>query len=338
MGRVVAAMAHAAQDAGWTVTLVGSDVDRAFVNTHQIPVVRRNGFPSRLATLLWMAEAHRRLRREDLSDAVVHVHAPLLMRHADVFTCHHLAEGAAKHGVREPVTGIGSGLRRLQEIINVKLDSLAYRSRPGDTEITFVSAFCRNVFTELYGVPRGGKILPLPAPPWCPVTAIERSDARVRYGVMDDDVAVGYFGGNDPRKGVAKVIELAGTSKYVVLGAGPASESIYFGRRRGLGYINVRSVLAACDVVVAPSLFDTGPISVLEAVAAGLPVVSGSNCGCAEALVRFGAGAVCAPDQSLETVIDMVLPGSPAAAKAMTESHSPDVLAETVARVWCLLA
>lgn len=337
MGRVVGAMARIAQDAGWNVTLVGVDVDNAFPWGHVIPVRYPQKLPTLVAGLSWAAKARLRLCAGDLSDAIVHVHAPILMPVADLFTCHHLAEGAARHGLRESVRSlIGLG-RRSQEIVNVKVDSLLYHKRPSHTRVTFVSEFLRDEFTDLYGLPNGGEILPPPAPPWDPISAADRAAARRRYQIVGDQVAVGYFGGNDLRKGVTDVLELARDPRYIVLGAGPRSEKLRFGDRPGLGYVELRDVLAACDVVVAPTVFDAAPVAVLQAVAAGLPVVTGVNSGWAGSLGRFHAGVACAHDAPLGEMIKSAVPGSIDAAKAFTEHYSYEALRVRLVNLWDLV-
>ncbi len=338
MGRVTGAMARIALESGWRLTLVGEDVDGAFPGAEIVSVRRRHRLPALLANQLWAVSAALHLRRADLSDAVVHAHAPLLMHAADVFTCHHLAEGAERHGLREPTTSARGRLRRVQEQLAVSLDSLSYRSRPARTRVTFVSEFLRDEFTALYGEPTGGDILPPPAPAWQPIAATERAAAREAWRVPGDALAVGYFGGDDPRKGVADVIALAADPRFVVLGAGPRSARVRFGERSGLGYVEPRSVLAACDVIVAPTVFDAAPVAVLEAVAAGLPVVSGIDSGWAQPLVRFGAGAAWRPGESLARAVDAALPGSPAAARAFTDAYSHDALRRRLQALWTELA
>lgn len=342
MGWVVGAMASIARDAGWNVTLVGVDVDSAFQWADEIPVRYRQWLPRLVAGLSWATEASLRLRAGDLSDAIVHAHAPILMRVAHVFTCHHLAEGAARHGLREPVRGRGlNGLgRRSQEILNVKLDSFLYRKRPSHTRVTFVSKFLRDEFTDLYGLPNGGEILHPPAPPWDPISADERAVARCRFDIDVDEgrVVVGYFGGNDPRKGVSAVLELAHDPRYIVLGAGPRSETLCFGDRRGLGYVELRDVLAACDVVVAPTVFDAAPVAVLRAVAAGLPIVTSVNSGWAGSLRRFQVGVACQGDAPLGEAIQSVVPGSIDAAKAFTEHYSYEALKVRLVDLWASLS
>jgi glycosyltransferase involved in cell wall biosynthesis len=147
-------------------------------------------------------------------------------------------------------------------------------------------------------------------------------------------VAVGYFGGADERKGLSKVLQLALDARYVILGAGPRSETLRFGDRGGLGYVDVREVLAACDVVVAPTIFDAAPVAVLQAVAAGLPVVTGGDSGWAGPLCRFRAGAVCDAMTPLAAVIPGALPGSPRAARAFTEQYSYGSLKQRLADLW----
>ncbi|MGA2009363.1 MAG: glycosyltransferase family 4 protein [Solirubrobacteraceae bacterium] len=338
MGRVAAAMARIALASGWRLTLVGDDVDGAFPEAQLIPVLRHHRLPALIANQRWAWDARRRLRAEDLSGAVVHAHAPLLMAAADVFTCHHLAEGAERHGLREPADGPVGRARRVQEQLVVRVDAWSYRHRPPATRVTFVSGFLRDEFTRLYGAPEGGDILPPPAPAWDPIGAGERAAARRRWDVDEDQPVVGYFGGNDPRKGVADVLALAHGAGLTVLGAGPRSQELRFGARPGLGYVRMRDVLAACDVVVAPTVFDAAPVAVLEAVAAGLPVVSGVSSGWAEPLTRFGAGAAWRPGSSLAAAIRSVLPGSREAARAFTDSFSEAALAARLRPLWASLA
>lgn len=58
------------------------------------------------------------------------------------------------------------------------------------------------------------------------------------------------------------------------------------------GVSDVRPYLAAADAFVLPTLYDPFPNAVLEAMAAGLPVVTSTKCGAAEILVEGQTGFV----------------------------------------------
>ncbi len=286
MGIVAEAMGRAVVDRGWQLTLVASEI------TAQTPpgVHHRVAWPRQLpsipAHLIWCARVARRMRR--LDGDLVHVHSPFLMGLADVMTCHHMAQPAFAHGLRET----GGAARRGQSWTNRQLDDRLYRHRRSQTHLSFVSGFLRDEFRRHYGEPRGGWVLRPPAPPWQPVTEDERRAARRRWGLDDAGLAVGYMGGDDARKGVDHVRELAGVPDFRLLLAGPGSERVSWDTGRGLGFVNSDELLRACDVLLVPSVFDAAPVAVLQAIARGVPVVLTETVGYADLIERHGAGAV----------------------------------------------
>jgi len=58
------------------------------------------------------------------------------------------------------------------------------------------------------------------------------------------------------------------------------------------GVSDVRPFLAAADAFVLPTLYDPFPNAVLEAMAAGLPVVTSTRCGAAEIVAEGETGFV----------------------------------------------
>lgn len=60
--------------------------------------------------------------------------------------------------------------------------------------------------------------------------------------------------------------------------------------------------LARADIYVLPSINEPFPMSVLEAMALGIPSVVTSSCGLAPVLERSGSGLVC--DESLDSLVD----------------------------------
>ena len=59
-----------------------------------------------------------------------------------------------------------------------------------------------------------------------------------------------------------------------------------------VGFVDVDAFLPACDVVVAPALFDAAPTAVTQALARGVPMVVGRASGWAAPIARAGAGVV----------------------------------------------
>ena len=73
---------------------------------------------------------------------------------------------------------------------------------------------------------------------------------------------------------------------------------------------NMAAALAACDALVHPTWYDTASRVVLEALAAGRPVITTEFDGSAEVVRRFGAGVVISGPEdatALRTALDMAL-------------------------------
>lgn len=259
-----------------------------------VPARQPRGLPSLPEHLLWCARATRALGQVDAD--IIHVHSPLLARRADLLTSHHMAEPAHLHGVRELASGITGVLRNVQRLMTRRLDDAAYRHCARGRAISFVSEFLRDEFSARYGAPVGGWILAPPAPQWQPVEPAERAAAREHFDVRTRSLVVGYAGGNDPRKGYFHLRQLEGHDEIELLVAGLGSESLRIGGRAGLGFVDLDTFYAACDVVAAPTGFDSAPVAILQALARGVPVVLTPTCGWAKAIERHGAGVVWAAD------------------------------------------
>ncbi len=81
---------------------------------------------------------------------------------------------------------------------------------------------------------------------------------------------------------------------------------------------DLADVLAEADVFVSPSVADAGPATIIEAMAAGLPVVSSRNCGFAS-LIREGENGFTYPynDPAALAAVLGRLAADPAACRAM---------------------
>jgi glycosyltransferase involved in cell wall biosynthesis len=323
MGRVTAFVARTALGAGWQVRLVASEVDPEFQESCDVTGVERSDRPPQLRQdLAWYARVMRNLRREP--GEVVHVHAPALLRVADIMTSHHLAFAAHQHGVRASGTGAAAAARRLHLASLIALDELFYRTRPAHTHMTFVSEFLRDQFRVRYGEPTDGTVIAPPSPPSRPATADERVAARARYGVRGTGLVVGFLGGDDQRKGVHVVRQLAGAEAIELVVGGPGSDRLHWPGTTNVGFVDVDAFAPACDVIVAPALFDAAPTAVIQALARGVPVVVGRASGWAAPMARTGAGVVWDGRTPLVHAVREATRVPPEACLSLTGAYSAD--------------
>lgn len=291
MGMVLNHHAWWVLEAGWELCLVGENIPEDLRRAAEvIPVRKPRRLPALPEHVVWCGRARAALRR--LRVDLVHVHSPLLSGRADLQTVHFISHPAFARGVREPASGVEGALRRFQGWANRKLDHGAYRRVGPRTYLSFVSEFLRGEYERHYGTPRGGWILPPPAPPWRPPRAEERERARVALGVPNGRLVVGYVGGTDPRKGLQDVLALGSESGLHLLVAGAGSQNVTAGNSQGLGFVDVDRLFAACDVLAAPARFDSAPVAVLQALSRGVPVVTTRTSGWAAAIERHGSGTV----------------------------------------------
>ncbi len=140
-----------------------------------------------------------------------------------------------------------------------------------------------------------------------------RRDSRAEWGLDDDDLLLGVIGHLFPRKGQLYLVEalpeiVAATPgvRLILVGdvnihyvdqvkdaacrGGVADRIIWAGQ-----HDNVRPVLEALDVCVLPSLEETLPLTVLEAMASGLPVVATAVGGTPECIVDGQTGVLVPP-------------------------------------------
>jgi len=177
------------------------------------------------------------------------------------------------------------GMWRWKQIITRRLSVLLV-----DTVIA-VSRACKNVLCEEYGYP-AHKVLVIPNGVEVKSLSreIRRSEQRSLMGVAETDVLVGAVGRLSHQKGFQYLIpafELVHRqcphAKLCIVGEGDRrnelerwiaergmqSQVILLGHRR-----DVASLLPCFEVFAFPSLFEGMPFALLEAIAAGLPIVA----------------------------------------------------------------
>ena len=157
-----------------------------------------------------------------------------------------------------------------------------------------------------------------------PIDKIITIPSAVNSSFLNDDALKGaksmpshpvilYIGRLAPRKGVhyllqamPNVIKYFPKARLVVVGAGPLEHHLKDLSRRldlqnsvmFLGYVSderIRRLLASADVVVVPSIFEGSPLVLLEAMAAGKPIVASAVQGIPEVVKPDFSGLLVKP-------------------------------------------
>jgi glycosyltransferase involved in cell wall biosynthesis len=162
-----------------------------------------------------------------------------------------------------------------------------------------------------------------------------RIEVRRQFGIPDDAPLMGSVARLDPQKGLTylvaampAVVARAPTVHLLLVGDGPLRASLEE-QAAALGMTDrihfagqqwdIPRYLAALDVFVLPSLFEGLPLSILEAMAAGLPVVATSVDGTPEATEDGVTGYLVPPADSSALATALVrLLEEPAAAVRMS--------------------
>jgi UDP-glucose:(heptosyl)LPS alpha-1,3-glucosyltransferase len=157
---------------------------------------------------------------------------------------------------------------------------------------------------------------------------VARASVRTAVGVSDDTVIVLFLGGDWARKGLAEAIDGCavarrnGARSVQLWVVGLGDEERYRARARSAddgewcvfhGFSREpEKYLAAADVFISPTTYEAFPLAVLEAAAAGLPVVATDVNGIAELIRDESEGLIVAREASaIATAIEQ-LAGDPA--------------------------
>jgi len=204
-----------------------------------------------------------------------------------------------------------------------------------NTRILELSAAQRAAYSAEYGTPPDRFF---PIPPGIDKERIrgaldDGADFRRSLGVSDSDAMVLMVGSDFKRKGVERSIrglaalppELGEGGKLFVVGEGDPRPLKRLAERLGVsdrvffegGRDDVPKYLAAADMLSHPAVSENTGNAIVEALVAGLPVITTSNCGYAFHVERAEAGAV--------------VPGSPFAQSAFDAALS-DILSDLKSR------
>jgi glycosyltransferase involved in cell wall biosynthesis len=135
-----------------------------------------------------------------------------------------------------------------------------------------------------------------------PAPDVDRAAVRARFGLSEEHVAVGYAGRLSSEKGPDRILDAFHdasegnpAARLVMIGYGPMEAELkQQAETLGLGdrviWVNEgngRGLMPAFDIYTLPSAYEGMPYVLIEAVAAGLPVVA-TDVGGARTLVEDG--------------------------------------------------
>ncbi|HEY1997293.1 glycosyltransferase family 4 protein [Paraburkholderia sp.] len=295
-GRVNHEIARAALEAGIAVTLVASHVAPellAHPNVRWVPMKIGRGWPTNLLrqqvfalkSALWL-RAHRR------EFDVLHVNGFITWMPADVNTAHFVHSGwfGSKYYPFGLTKGVWSAYQSVYTRANSWLERWAYRrsrvitavSKKVADEIRAIGLTPRNRVEVIYnGVDTAG--------------FAAASGDRAKFGLPADAFLLLFVGDlRTPRKNLGTVLEalrhLPAQVHIAVAGYLPGSPYPEQARALGiadrvhfLGLVKEMPVLMhSVDAFVFPSRYEAMSLSLLEAMAAGLPVVTARTAGGAE--------------------------------------------------------
>jgi glycosyltransferase involved in cell wall biosynthesis len=172
------------------------------------------------------------------------------------------------------------------------------------SHIFAVSASTRDCLTGHERIP-SSKITLLPnavdTERFRPATENERSAARMELGLGEDGTVVAGLGRLHPQKNWPLFLRLAARfpeAQFVIAGTGPEEErlrSLAPGNVRFAGFRDARTVLAAADVFLLTSDYEGTPMTLLEAMASGVPSIVSAVDGCAEVVGDEQGGLMAQP-------------------------------------------
>jgi glycosyltransferase involved in cell wall biosynthesis len=287
-GRIILGLGKVAQAEGWDVDILTTDpVFQQAVRQHglglaNVDVVRREIRP--LWDLAGLVRLRNFLRRENYD--IVHTHTSkggfvgrLAARLANVPVIVHTAHGFAFHERSPRSTSLFySGLERIASRWCDRIVSVSEFHRRWALEL----GICKP--PEILAIPNGIAALPNPTVP--------RAELRRRLGATDRDMVILSMARLAPDKGLEYLITAATILvrtecqfRIVIAGDGPQRARLeeltrnlgVADRVNFLGFReDVSDLLDACDLVVLPSLREGLSIALLEAMAAGKPIIATS--------------------------------------------------------------
>ncbi len=267
---------------------------------HKVPAVR---FPRSLRPLAFAWLAGRMIDRGRFD--IVHAHERIFR--ADVFSMHAVPHAAWVRDVRQKRAS-------LFDRATISLERRMMMANAGRSVFLPVSTLAAEALLREYAVDPGRIRVIHPGVDIerfsGPDRAACRSEVRARHGIEESDLLVLFVGMNFEVKGLDLVVAAVAAARrarpgaairLLVVGKGDATKYGDLARSLGIGdavafagprAAGVERYYRAADLFAMPSLFDTFGMAVLEAMAAGLPVVVSPNVGAKDLVVEGTNGFV----------------------------------------------
>lgn len=185
-------------------------------------------------------------------------------------------------------------------------------SRDSDTQILALSRREKSVYQQYYGTPEERfhmlpATLDLDRKPVADRSGI-RARVRQELNVASSDTLLFFVGSGFKIKGLDRALtalahlpaELAKQTRLIIVGQDQAGPYLRLAQRLGVaervqflgGRTDIPDLLAAGDLLIHPALSENTGTVLLEAIAAGLPVIATDVCGYANHIVKAIAGRV----------------------------------------------
>ena len=229
---------------------------------------------------------------------------------------------------------LASPLRRVADALNPKhLATLRLEQsllgRGGARRVIANSQMVKTEIAQIYGYPATHIDL---VPNGVPVEQFHRSEeqrakTRAELGLADDDIAVLFVGSGWERKGLryaVQSVDAVANERMRLLVAGKGNDEAAF-TSPAVRFLGVRSDLpalyGAADVFLLPTIYDPFSNASLEAIAAGLPVITTRANGCAETIVEGRHGSVAEQPNDVPALARSLRFWSDAARRAEARPH-----------------
>ncbi|MEP6685475.1 MAG: glycosyltransferase family 4 protein [Verrucomicrobiota bacterium] len=153
-----------------------------------------------------------------------------------------------------------------------------------------------------------------------------RATERAGLGLNAEDIALLFVGSGWERKGLRfalDALEASGSSKVRLFVAGRGNQRKYKSScAYFLGVVHdLRAVYAAADIFILPTLYDPFSNASLEALAAGLPVITTRANGMSEVIEDGIHGSVLNDPRDLRALVDAIQTWTNTARRAEAQPH-----------------
>ena len=233
------------------------------------------------------------------------VHCDVLMSLERVWKCDLYRAGDGVHRAwLNRRAALGGPLRRVADALSPKhLATLRLEQtlfgRRGAARVIANSHLVQSEIAQIYGYPANHiDVIPngVPVEEFGPSAQL-RTATRVELGLTDSEIAVLFVGSGWERKGLRfaiRAVEAMTDDRVRLLVAGKGNQEAFGSPvARFLGVRkDLPALYAAADLFLLPTIYDPFSNASLEAIAAGLPVITSRANGCAEIIVEGQHGSI----------------------------------------------